>query len=109
MDKEICTCGLNTDEPSNRHLFTCKLYRHAFHDGFGRTYYKPDELAKALCIQWRGDNFGEVAELDRNIFGPYGQENAHLIAFTLNGREKVSIGDWVNKDNNGDLTVIKAA
>jgi len=66
-------------------------------------------LVKALCIQWRGDNFGEMGELDRNIFGPYGQENAHLIALTLNGREKVNIGDWVNKDNNGDLTVIKAA
>lgn len=54
------------------------------------------------AIQWNGDNFDDVALLGDYIFGPYGQEDAHLEIQTLEGRMKCNQGDWVIRGVKGE-------
>ena len=55
------------------------------------------------AVQWTGDNFAEVAALGENIFGPYGQEDAHLEIGTLEGRMTAGLGDWVIRGVKGEV------
>ena len=54
------------------------------------------------AVRWNGDNFAEIAKLGDNIFGPYGQENAHLEIKTLEGRMTADLGDWVIRGVKGE-------
>ena len=55
------------------------------------------------AIQWAGDNFAEVAALGDSIFGPYGQEDAHLEIATLEGRMTANLGDWIIQGVKGEV------
>jgi hypothetical protein len=65
------------------------------------------------AVQWTGDNFGEVAALGENVFGPYraheGQlvgtvgDGAHLEIKTLEGRMRADLNDWIIKGVNGEV------
>ncbi len=55
------------------------------------------------AVQWLGDNFAQVAALSDDIFGPYGQENAHLEIQTLEGRMRTDHGDWIIRGVRGEV------
>ena len=55
------------------------------------------------AIQWAGDNLADVRGFSHNIFGPYGQENAHLEIETLEGRMTVLPFDWIIKGVKGEV------
>jgi hypothetical protein len=52
-------------------------------------------ITQAYAIRWNGDNFGEIASRSELVYGPYGQENAHLEVESVFGRVRVDVGEWV--------------
>lgn len=67
------------------------------------SYIKKRVLVQA--VQWKGDNFDEVAQLGDTIFGPYGfgvPNEEWLEIETLEGRMQCSFGDWVIRGIKGE-------
>lgn len=62
------------------------------------------------AIQWTGDNFEECyafATPPGELFGCLSQTGQEIVVETLEGRMRVSIGDWIIRGIAGELYPIK--